>query len=591
MKLFQKHSLIRKLYILFAMTMLTTLGTSLIFYNITFHSIKNEKSQNMESTTANLIQNTEDIANSVMLMAETISNTSYTYAFLTETNTVRKISYQQLLNRLVTRLIKSTSHINNILLLDNDENIHSFSSFDYNLASRLEKQYHILTPGTYPDGFTGALYLSDTDTTYYAYIQTIYENSNASSKQKIGTCVIICYCSPLNNLCNNSASSEQALFAILDSDNQMLACNQKAYTSYQELADIDSKDHLILQYQSLPLTNWKFFCSVPYTELYSELSLIQYLATLLMIVPFLAFLLLAYQLNTGVVSPIIKIVGFFQKGPYYILHNHLDVKVKGKNEITTLTTNINQMLNEINELTHTVLQNQSRLYEIKLSKDQAQILALQTQINPHFLYNTLNSIQGLAYQGKCEEICTAVTALSYMMRYNINGSSMTQIKNEFLCIEKYLQIINLRFPNRFQFHLSMDEGIGDYEMPRFLLQPLLENAISHGLEPRFPQKGTLTLTASLNSNSILHFECRDDGVGIPPDKLQELRQKLENATTISAPQPENRSGIGLLNIHMRIRLIYGVPFGLSVNSSPEGTTICADFPARVPTKSVQTPSG
>ena len=578
MNFFQKKSLIKKLYILFAITMLITLGTSVIFYNITFHSIKNEKSRNMENTMANVIQNTEDIATSVTLMAETISNTSYTYTFLTETNIVRKISYQQLLNRLITRLIKSTSHINNILLLDNEENIHSFSSFDYNLASRLDQQYHILTPGTYPDGFTGALRLAEGNTSYYAYIQTIYENNNTSNN-KIGTCVIICYCSALNNLCNNAAASDQALFAILDADDQMLACNQNTYTSYQELANIDSKDHLILQEQSLPLTGWKLFCSVPYKELYSELSLIQYLAAMLIIIPFLVFLLLAYQLNTGVISPLIKIVRFFKKGPYYILHNPLNLNIKGENEISTLTTNINQMLNEINVLTHTVLQNQARLYEIKLSKDQAQILALQTQINPHFLYNTLNSIQGLAYQGKCDEICTAVTSLSYMMRYNINGSSMTQVKNEFLCIEKYLQIIELRFPDRFQFHLDMEESISDYEMPRFLLQPLLENAISHGLEPRFPQKGTLTLSASLHSNSILHFECRDNGVGIPPDKLRDLRQKLEHVTTIVPSQTENRSGIGLLNIHMRIRLIYGAPFGLSIESSPEGTTVCADFPA------------
>lgn len=544
MKFYRKYSLTQKLYFLFTITIIIALGATLIFYFIAFYSMRNEKLQYMENISANLIQNTEDIASSVMLMSETISGTSYTNSFLTETNIARKLSYQQFLNRLISRLIKSTSHINNILLLDNVGNTYSFSSFDYSLASKLHQEYDILSPNVYPDGFTGALYLPGTDNSYYAYIQTIYDNSDNVDKEKIGICVIICNGSPLETLCRNAAASEQSLFAILDANNRVLACNQKGYISYQALADIDSKNYLILEYQSLGLTDWKLFCSVPYTELYAELRHTQYLAALLIIVPILAFLLLLYQINTGIVSPLMKIVAFFQKGPYYILHNRLEVK--GNNEIVTLTVNINQMLNEINELTHTVLQNQSRLYEIKLSKDQAQLLALQSQINPHFLYNTLNSIRGLAYQGKCEEISTAVTALSYMMRYNINGDSMTCIKNEFLCIEKYLQIIDLRFPKHFQFQIHMEEGIGNYEMPRFLLQPLVENAISHGLEPRNPQKGTLTLTASLRDSGILHFECIDDGVGIPPEKLNELREKFADTTRISGAQSQERSGIGLL---------------------------------------------
>ena len=582
MKYFQRSSLLKRLCILFAITLIIALGAALIFYIVTFHSLQNEKSNYIENIAANLTQNTEDITSSVMLMAETVSNTSFTHSFLTEKNATQKINYQQLLNRLVSKLIKSSSHISNILLVDNTETLYSFSSFDYILASKLNQQYHIFSSDAYSDGFTGALYLSDTDTTYYVYIQTIYDDSNTSNKEKIGTCVIICSSETLNRVCANAATSEQALFAILDSDNQILASNQATDTAYQTLSNINSTNHLILQNNFLTLTDWKLLCSVPYSELYSELTQIRYFAVLLIIALFLSFLLLAYQINGGVVFPLVKIVSFLKKDPYYILHNRLEVK--GNNEITTLAVNINQMLNEINELTHTVLQNQSHMYEIELSKNQAQLLALQTQINPHFLYNTLNSIQGLAYEGKCAEICTSVASLSYMMRYNMNGDNMTCIKNEFHCIEKYLQIIELRFPKRFQFHLNMEDAICDYEMPRFLLQPLVENAISHGLEPS-SEKGILTLTASLRENSILHFECTDNGVGIPPDKLEELRQKLENTSSIESSKSEKRSGIGLLNIHMRIRLIYGAPYGLTIYSNSEETTICADFPTSVSPKS------
>ncbi len=573
MNLLQKYSLTKRVYLLFALTIALSLGISLVYYIATFHSIKNEKARNMENISKNLVQNTEDIAASVMLMSETISTTPYTHLILTETSPTKKVSQQQFLNRLITRLIKSSSHIHNILLLDSRETIYSFSSFDYSLADKLDRQYHILSLGAWPDGFTGALRLDDTDTVYYAYIQSIYEGDDASGQQ-IGACVIICYCSPLDALCRNAAP-EQSLFAILDTEGQLLACNQeKARASGQPQPD--SGNHFVLRYRPLALTGWELTCSMPYKELYAELLPIRQLALLLIFIPFLSFLLLARQIGTGVVSPLTKVVDYLQKDSYYILHHRLEAR--GSSEIATLTDNINHMLDEINSLNHTVLQNQAQLYEIELAKNQAQLLALQTQINPHFLYNTLTTIQGMAYQKKTEEICTAVTALSYMMRYNFKGDSMTTVRNEFLCIEKYLQIIDLRFPGCFQFRLHMEEGTGDCQLPRFLLQPLVENAISHGLEPRQPLRGALSLTASLRDGSILHFTCQDDGIGIPPEKLTRLQAEIADGPMPSDPQPDKRPGIGLRNIHMRIRLIYGAPYGLQISSGPEGTCVCANFP-------------
>ena len=186
MSLLQKYSLSRRVYILFALTIAMSLGISLVYYFATFHSIKNEKARNIENTSLNLVQNTEDIAASVMLMSETISTAQYTRSLLTETNPTRKVSQQQFLSRLITRLIKSSPHIHNILLLDSRETVYSFSSFDYSLADKLNLQYHILSREAYPDGFTGALYLSDTDTVYYAYIQTIYDNDDTKSVRHPG---------------------------------------------------------------------------------------------------------------------------------------------------------------------------------------------------------------------------------------------------------------------------------------------------------------------------------------------------------------------------------------------------------------------
>lgn len=584
MKFFHRNSLIKELSIMLAITCFITFSASLVFYTITFHSLQNEKANYIENTAKNLTQNTIDIANSVMLMAETVSNTSYVHSFLTETSMEPKINYKLFLNRLISKLVKSTSHINNILLQDNTEVVYSFSNSEYPIEVILDKQYHIFSPDTYSDGFSGALYLPETDTTYYAYFQTIYDDITASNKKEIGTCIIICSCVSLNDLCRNAATSDQYLFTLLDSEDKILASNQEIEVTNNSLDEMHSKKNFLLETVSLPLTNWKLVCFIPYAELYSDLRYIQNFALLLITILLLTYLLLAYKINTTFVFPLLKIVNFLEEEPYTILHTQL--KVSEKNEIAILATNINQMINEINTLTHAAIQNQARMYEMELSKNQAQLLALQTQINPHFLYNTLNSIKGLAYQDRINDICDSVDSLSYIMRYTLNGNNMTSIKNEFLCIEKYLHIIELRFPNRFSFRLNMDDAICNYDMPRFLLQPIVENAIFHGLEPSL-KNGTLTLTVSLRDDSILHFECKDNGIGFQPDKLEELLQKMENTHSFNHVKSEKKSSIGLLNIHLRIRIIYGEPYGLTIYSNTEGTTICADFPSSISYKSVQ----
>ncbi len=613
----QNKSLIQRLYKLFFVIMGITLSTAVIFYLLSYLSLRREKLHYMESITDNLIQNTEEMASSVTLMSETVSNTMYTQYFLTETYIPQKLKYQEQMNRLMNRLINSSSHLSNMLLIDTNNTVYSFSSFDYLLASKLDNQYDIFSMEHYPDGFTGALFLEETDSSYYVSVQTIYENNVYDASKIIGRCIIICNSDSLTRLCTNAATSNDSLFAILDGQREVIASNQSRKDAYDMLDTITDKDYLVMEHKTV--SDWTLYSAVPYKELYAELMPIRYMAALFIMTLICSFVILARHMNKGIIKPLLRIVAFLQKDPYYALHNELEAS--GDNEITTLSTNINRMLEEINALTHTVLQNQAHMYEIELSENQAKLFALRTQINPHFLYNTLNSIQGLTYEGKCTEINNTVAALSYLMRYSLNKDNMTSIKEEFHCIEKYLQIVEVRYPNRFKVQLQLDADASEYRMPRFLLQPLVENAISHGLIPS-NREGHLTLsaqiidcensigqmeqtenickefsdsampeektknetsdTAILRCTKIIHIECIDNGIGITPDKLEELRSNLKNATTISGAKSEERSEIGLQNIHMRIKLLYGSEYGLRIFSSELGTKICVDFPDCLP---------
>ena len=576
MNLFKNISLQKKFHILFSLSITIALCCSLILCTISFRALRNDKRNYAQSIVTNLTHHTEELANSLKLMAETISYTAYTSPFLTVTK-AKKTPYEQQLKRIFNKLVDSSPYIHSILLKDTAGIIYSFSSFDYSLAASLDQQHQIFSIDAYSESYSNKLNLSTTNTTYATYMQPIFSDKYTTEKKIIGTCIIIFSFEALDQIYQNIPFSSESLFALLDSSNQILISNQDNETTYQQFSN--NKTHFIMQLNCPSVTNWSIICSIPYSELYSEIATLYYLSTILIIIMFLTFFLLSRYFSQEIISPLNNIANFLRHDSFYVLHNKL--VAEGCQETKALCTHINQTLNQINELNHTVVHNQAQLYEKELATKQAQLSTLQTQINPHFIFNTLNAIKGLTYQNDLKGIAISVDSLAHIMRYCLNQNNMTCIKDEFISIKNYLKIIEIRFPKRFLFHLNMNDEIGAYEMPRFLLQPLVENAISHGLEPK-TEKGTLTLSADLRDNNILHFECTDDGVGIPLDELEALKQNINNLSSVSNLQTKNHFKIGLANINKRIQLIYGTPYGLSIYSSPKGTTVCVDFPANVP---------
>lgn len=572
MKIARNRSIIRKINILFTVSIVIILAAMIIFYVYSFRSVKSERLKYIEKVAENLVQNTNDIASSIMLTAETVSNTNYTRTLLMDKNSSMRSQAHQALNKLIIRLVKSSSHIRAILFLDNEGKVFNFNLYDYSFASKLDREHNIFTMET--EGFSAALQMADTEETYYVYTQPIYyDYIDVETSQIIGTCLIICSVDSLNQACEKAYVSQNSYFAIQDQDNQILACNLEGVDR-----TASEKENAFCESYPISQTGWEVFCSVPYWDFYSELLPIHYIAVLLIAVLLGVCFLLVFQIRSSLIVPLDKTVKFLMQPPYQLMHERLEEE--GDDEMFILSVNINQMLDKLYDLNHTVLQNQARLYEIELLKDQAQLQALQSQINPHFLYNTLNCIQGLACQKKYQEICTAVADLSFVLRYSIQEGNFSTVKEEFRCIDRYLQIINIRFPGRFRFQLLMEEGAEAYEMPRFLLQPLVENAVSHGLKER--PKGSLTVSATCDSDSILHIKCTDDGVGIAPERLSLLRQALDEASAEQKDQNDSRFGIGLINVQRRIKIQYGEAWGLSIDSTHgSGTTICVDFPVNL----------
>lgn len=211
-------------------------------------------------------------------------------------------------------------------------------------------------------------------------------------------------------------------------------------------------------------------------------------------------------------------------------------------------------------------------YQSKIEKREAQIRALQAQINPHFMYNTLQVIGGMALKKNVPEVYKITTALSDIMRYSLNFSDeMVPLKEEIQYFKSYLMIQNERFGNRIHLELKIPEDYMDYLIPKLILQPLLENSLEHGLANK-PGDWQIILEAFLTEEEDLKLLFEDNGVGIPADRLAEIQESLKCETEKSLKASTH---IGLCNVNARIRLKYSKDqYGLSIKSvHGEGTVV------------------
>lgn len=217
-------------------------------------------------------------------------------------------------------------------------------------------------------------------------------------------------------------------------------------------------------------------------------------------------------------------------------------------------------------------------YQSKLEKRNAQLRALQAQINPHFLYNTLQVIGGMALERSAPEIYQITLALSDILRYSLNFSrEMVYLEEEMGYLESYVTIQNERFGGKVHLERKLAPETMDCLIPKLILQPLAENSFEHGLQDK-TGCWQLTVASSLTGDGDLLLEVEDNGVGFSPQRLAQIRETLNQETENAL---RSGSHIGLANVHARIRLRSpGERYGVSIDSGPErGTTVCVRMKA------------
>lgn len=332
----------------------------------------------------------------------------------------------------------------------------------------------------------------------------------------------------------------------------------------------DSLGHSrIVSVHEMPHYNWILAHSIPAKALTERTDLVKNATIFVFIVFALISSILSVILALNVSRPIKKLSGLMkhvEMGNFQV-----DLQIKNRDEIGMLARSFNSMVSKISDLIE-------KNYYIEIRQREAELYALQTQINPHFMYNTLETIGAAVEDEEPEEAVKMVALLGRMLRYSLNNqSNLVRISDEVQHVRDYLTIQKFRFEDRVRFTIDPRIETGQWYIPKFILQPIVENSIKYGLEHRKGVQIFIGINKEFGAKSgeeDIVFRVRDDGPGIVAERLEELEQLLKLGR-----MTQGENGVGLQNVHARIAITFGDHYGLQIVSvHGKGTEIIIRIP-------------
>lgn len=288
-----------------------------------------------------------------------------------------------------------------------------------------------------------------------------------------------------------------------------------------------------------------------------QFSLIVFIAVTLLI------LILSYYIPQSISGPIMRLSKVTEK----VAGGDLSVRANETTgaEVVMLNDSLNSMIEKLNDLIQQVTREQERLRKAELE-------LLQSQINPHFLYNTLDTIVWLAEAGKHKKVVEMVESLSDFFRTSLSqGLDSVTIREELLHVKSYLEIQQVRYQDILQYDIDVSEELYECIIPKITLQPLVENALYHGIKNK-RGLGTITINGRRDEDRVI-LEIKDNGIGMDQERLASVMDG------IASKNPNQHDIYGLYNVNERIQLKFGKEYGISMESSyGDGTIVRVELP-------------
>ncbi|HZG85419.1 sensor histidine kinase [Paenibacillus sp.] len=323
-------------------------------------------------------------------------------------------------------------------------------------------------------------------------------------------------------------------------------------------------------------TGWTFVSVVPFDEMASATRNTPNAMLLTFLIIAVCILLVVPFLSGAFVKPIMHLRQVMRS----VERGDLQVRAayhSGHDEFQYLNRSFNAMIDRVNELLETVSELKVKEVTLQLKEKEAMVKALQNQINPHFLYNSLDIIKSMAYLADMPDIVKMSRALADFYRYTVQDThGIVKLEDELKHLGYYLTMIHLRFPS-FQSKFSVNDKFLPYRLPKLVLQPIVENAVKYGIEPK-GGKGSIIVNA-YDEHGMLIIEVADNGPGIPEARLEQIHRELDALTKDAHSGYVRQQSLGIANVHARIVLQYGEPYGLSITSFEDrGTVVSIRLP-------------
>ena len=318
----------------------------------------------------------------------------------------------------------------------------------------------------------------------------------------------------------------------------------------------------IVGYEKIGNTNWRLVSVTPLNDiLSSSISQRNSLILLMLVMGAIAYLL-AYFISVSSTKRIYRLIDKMRQ--VQLGDMNITVKNDSKDEIGELSESFNYMLKEMRVLIEKQIKIGQEVKNAEIKIVQAELKTLQVQINPHFLYNTLDLINWIAIKNNCPDIESLIILLSRFYKLSLSkGKDIVTIGDEMLNIQTYIQIQNYRFDNSIQLELDTD-SVCNYKIPKITLQPLVENSITHGIQKKPERVGIIRISGILENDAVILY-IQDDGIGMTEEHIQSIF--INN-------NPDEVHGFGIRNTNERLKLYFGNEYGLTYRSMPGmGTTV------------------
>lgn len=404
---------------------------------------------------------------------------------------------------------------------------------------------------------------------------------NVDNNDKIGYIVLFINKYTIQDIYRKNLHSSDESFFILDNSGKLISnsgkqldplglkqINQLTHESSGVRSYFSTKidnENMLVTYAPIVPAGWKIYYSVPLKNMIDQISSIKRFTIMMIfwaVIFTFPFILMISTYFTAPLKKLLKSMKKFEKGDF-----EEKVDFKYSDEIGMLGSGYNKMVSNIKELI-------DNTYKLQIKEKEAELRALQAQINPHFLYNTLNTIYWKAVKTEQHEISEMTLLLSQLFRLTLNmGKDWVTLGDEKELIYCYLSLQTIRFKDRLKFTLDIDDSLLKYMIPKLILQPFVENAVIHGIGDR-TEGGTIIVSARLTNNK-LRFLIEDNGLGMN----SEMVKALNSSDFVTYDNKSERGGYAIGNVIERLRLTYNENYSLKFLSKlGEGTCIEIQIP-------------